>query len=141
MQWAGLRPMVPDGRPRIGPTRIPGLFLNTGHGTLGWTMACGSGRFLADRQEVADLVLGVADGQPVRLQDVATITDAADLPVRYVWHGAPPGREGPASGTAPAVTLAIAKKPGANAADITRQVRERLDEAIRAELARVDAGG
>lgn len=86
-----------------------------------------AGRFLADRQEVADLVLGVADGQPVRLQDVATITDAADLPVRYVWHGAPPGREGPASGTAPAVTLAIAKKPGANAADITRQVRERLD--------------
>ena len=40
-----------------------------------------AGRFLADRQEVADLVLGVADGQPVRLQDVATITDAADLPV------------------------------------------------------------
>ncbi|MFC0410178.1 D-amino acid dehydrogenase [Roseomonas elaeocarpi] len=47
IQWAGLRPMVPDGRPWIGPTRIPGLFLNTGHGHTGWTMAAGSGRRLA----------------------------------------------------------------------------------------------
>ena len=47
VQWAGLRPMVPDGRPRIGPTRIPGLFLNTGHGHTGWTMAAGSGQRLA----------------------------------------------------------------------------------------------
>jgi len=46
--WTGLRPMTPDGTPVIGPTRIPNLFLNTGHGTLGWTMACGSGRLLAD---------------------------------------------------------------------------------------------
>ena len=46
--WSGLRPMTPDSTPVIGPTRIPNLFLNTGHGTLGWTMACGSGRVLAD---------------------------------------------------------------------------------------------
>jgi D-amino-acid dehydrogenase len=46
--WTGLRPMTPDGPPIIGPTRIPGLYLNTGHGTLGWTMACGSGRLIAD---------------------------------------------------------------------------------------------
>ena len=50
--WTGLRPMTPDGTPVIGPTRYPNLFLNTGHGTLGWTMACGSGR------AVADVVLG-----------------------------------------------------------------------------------
>jgi D-amino-acid dehydrogenase len=46
--WTGLRPMTPDGTPVIGATRYDNLFLNTGHGTLGWTMACGSGQLLAD---------------------------------------------------------------------------------------------
>jgi D-amino-acid dehydrogenase len=46
--WTGLRPMIPDGGPLIGPTRIANLYLNTGHGTLGWTMGPGSGRLLAD---------------------------------------------------------------------------------------------
>jgi D-amino-acid dehydrogenase len=46
--WCGLRPMTPDGTPVIGPTPYKNLFLNTGHGTLGWTMSCGSGRVLAD---------------------------------------------------------------------------------------------
>jgi len=46
--WSGLRPMTPDGPPVIGVTRYANLHLNTGHGTLGWTMACGSGRVLAD---------------------------------------------------------------------------------------------
>ena len=46
--WAGLRPATPDGTPIVGGTRYSNLFLNTGHGTLGWTMACGSGRYLAD---------------------------------------------------------------------------------------------
>ncbi|TWG79312.1 D-amino-acid dehydrogenase [Cupriavidus gilardii J11] len=46
--WTGLRPMTPDGTPIVGPTHIKGLWLNTGHGTLGWTMACGSGKLLAD---------------------------------------------------------------------------------------------
>ncbi len=46
--WCGLRPMTPDGPPYIGASPVKGLFLNTGHGTLGWTMACGSGRVLAD---------------------------------------------------------------------------------------------
>lgn len=50
--WTGLRPMTPDGAPILGGTRYANLFLNTGHGTLGWTMACGSGRL------VTDLVLG-----------------------------------------------------------------------------------
>jgi D-amino-acid dehydrogenase len=40
--------MTPDGPPIIGESGIGGLFLNTGHGTLGWTMACGSGRVIAD---------------------------------------------------------------------------------------------
>ncbi len=46
--WSGLRPMTPDGPPVIGVTRYANLHLNTGHGTLGWTMSCGSGRVLAD---------------------------------------------------------------------------------------------
>lgn len=46
--WAGLRPMTPDGTPVVGATNLPNLFLNTGHGTLGWTMACGSAQVLAD---------------------------------------------------------------------------------------------
>jgi D-amino-acid dehydrogenase len=46
--WSGLRPMTPDGTPVIGPTRVKGLFLNTGHGTLGWTMSSGSARVIAD---------------------------------------------------------------------------------------------
>nr|WP_202334455.1 D-amino acid dehydrogenase [Mesorhizobium sp. L-8-3] len=46
--WTGLRPMTPDGTPIIGGTSIANLYLNTGHGTLGWTMACGSGRIIAD---------------------------------------------------------------------------------------------
>ncbi len=46
--WCGLRPMTPDGPPILGPTAIPNLYLNTGHGTLGWTMACGSGHVIAD---------------------------------------------------------------------------------------------
>jgi D-amino-acid dehydrogenase len=46
--WAGLRPSTPSNVPLIGKTRFPNLFLNTGHGTLGWTMAAGSGKALAD---------------------------------------------------------------------------------------------
>ncbi|MDI6029127.1 D-amino acid dehydrogenase [Corticibacterium sp. UT-5YL-CI-8] len=46
--WSGLRPMTPDGTPVIGATKIGGLFLNTGHGTLGWTMSSGSARIVAD---------------------------------------------------------------------------------------------
>ena len=65
--WSGLRPMTPDGTPVIGPTKVAGLFLNTGHGTLGWTMSSGSARV------VADLVSG---GKPE--------IDASDLAVaRY----------------------------------------------------------
>jgi D-amino-acid dehydrogenase len=46
--WTGLRPMTPDGTPIVGRTALSNLFLNTGHGTLGWTMSCGSAQMLAD---------------------------------------------------------------------------------------------
>ena len=47
--WTGLRPMTPDGTPIVGATRFANLWLNTGHGTLGWTMAAGSAQLLADQ--------------------------------------------------------------------------------------------
>jgi len=63
--WCGLRPMTPDGTPVIGLTPIRGLFLNTGHGILGWTMSSGSGRLIGDLVaerkpdiEASDLALG-----------------------------------------------------------------------------------
>lgn len=46
--WCGLRPMTPDGTPIVGGTKLPNLWLATGHGTLGWTMAAGTGRVMAD---------------------------------------------------------------------------------------------
>lgn len=46
--WGGFRPLTPDGRPLVGPTRLQGLFLNTGHGSLGWTLACATAEQLAN---------------------------------------------------------------------------------------------
>jgi D-amino-acid dehydrogenase len=47
--WAGLRPMMPNSVPVIGRARYANLYLDTGHGHVGWTMAAGSGKFLADQ--------------------------------------------------------------------------------------------
>jgi D-amino-acid dehydrogenase len=57
--WGGLRPVTPSGRPLIGKTPIGGLWVNAGHGHLGWTLACGSGRALAD------IIAGQDPGVPV----------------------------------------------------------------------------
>jgi len=46
--WTGLRPVTPDGPPFVGPTPVKGVFINAGHGPLGWTFACGSGKLAAD---------------------------------------------------------------------------------------------
>lgn len=51
--WGGFRPMTPDGRPRVGATRVDGLYTNVGHGMLGWTLACASGYDVA--RAVADM--------------------------------------------------------------------------------------
>jgi len=47
-EWKGARPMMPDGPPLVGASGIPGLWLNLGHGSSGWALACGSSRALAD---------------------------------------------------------------------------------------------
>ncbi len=70
--WSGFRPMTPDGTPIIGATRLRNLYLNTGHGTLGWTMACGSAQLLADiidgrKSRIRTEGLGIARyTQPIR---------------------------------------------------------------------------
>jgi D-amino-acid dehydrogenase len=47
--WKGARPMLPDGPPLVGPSSAPGVWLNLGHGSSGWALACGSARILADQ--------------------------------------------------------------------------------------------
>lgn len=64
--WCGLRPLSADSVPLIGPTAIDNLLLNTGHGTLGWTLALGSGRLLADLLSGADTVLSPEPYLPER---------------------------------------------------------------------------
>lgn len=59
--WSGLRPMTPDGTPLIGATKMPGLYLNTGHGTLGWTMSTGSACLLADLISGKDAEIDASD--------------------------------------------------------------------------------
>ncbi|MCX7299619.1 MAG: D-amino acid dehydrogenase [Rhodobacterales bacterium] len=59
--WCGLRPMTPDGTPVVGKTPIANLYLNTGHGTLGWTMAAGSGKLLADIMSGARTAIDATD--------------------------------------------------------------------------------
>jgi multidrug efflux pump subunit AcrB len=87
-----------------------------------------AGTFLVDAESVSSLVIGLKGGRPLHLGDVAEVRDGADVAMRYAWHGAPPGREGPAKGLAPAVTIAIAKKPGSNAADITGAIARRIGQ-------------
>ncbi len=80
--WTGLRPMTPDGTPIVGPTRVRGLWLNTGHGTLGWTMACGSGQLLAD--------LMAGRSPAIRADGLGLDRYDADAGVRgRPWIGAP----------------------------------------------------
>ena len=96
----------------------------------GETVPVQAGEFLADADEVAQLVVAVHEGRPVYLQDVAEVRSGPDQPEQYVTFGAGPaaGQKGiEVAGTAPAVTIAISKKPGENAIDVTRSVLERLE--------------
>ncbi len=85
-----------------------------------------AGQYLASADEVANLVIGSHAGKPLLLSDVATIEPRGDIASRYVWYGAPAGRAGPQTGSVPAVTMAIAKKPGSNASDITTAIAQRV---------------
>ncbi|MCW8844935.1 MAG: efflux RND transporter permease subunit, partial [Gammaproteobacteria bacterium] len=90
-----------------------------------------AGTFLSNASDIAELVVGVYDGKPVYLSDVASVSAGPDQPERYVSFGTGPGaadKSLPVGVIAPAVTLAIAKKPGTNAVDIADQVIQRVNQ-------------
>jgi len=91
-----------------------------------------TGEFLTNEKDVGDIVVGVSNGRPIYLREVARVEAGAQQPQRHVWF-----TPGPASGEAhagqvgqsfPAVTLTVTKKPGENAVDVARGARERLDQ-------------
>jgi multidrug efflux pump subunit AcrB len=84
-----------------------------------------TGEFLRSAQDVGDLVVGVNKGLPVYLREVARIEDGAQQAQRYVWF-TPGGADAQAGAVYPAVTLTVTKKPGENAVDVSRAVRERI---------------
>jgi multidrug efflux pump subunit AcrB len=87
-----------------------------------------AGEFLADRDQVAGLVVGARAGKPVYLEDVAEVSAAPEQPVSYVWHSTGAAVTGAAAvGQAPAVTIAVSKRPGQNAIDVASQVLERIE--------------
>jgi multidrug efflux pump subunit AcrB len=95
------------------------------------TVPVQAGELLAGRDDVASLVVGVYQGRPVYLRDLAHIAMQPDPPDSYVWFGTGPGASArglPQVPYAPAVTIAIAKKPGTNAITIARQVIQRVQQ-------------
>ncbi len=89
-----------------------------------------AGTFLSSGEDVKDLIVGVHDGGPVYLRDVAEVRTGPDQPHQYVWFGAGPAaaEKGlPMQGRFPAVTIAVAKKPGTNAVAIADQVVNRFE--------------
>ncbi|HWS40604.1 MAG TPA: efflux RND transporter permease subunit, partial [Arenimonas sp.] len=87
-----------------------------------------AGTFLANSAQVSELIVGVSNNKPITLAEVAEISQGKEPNNSYVWHGAPAQKAGPKLGTAPAVTIAIAKKPGSNASAITQAVTERIHD-------------
>jgi multidrug efflux pump subunit AcrB len=90
-----------------------------------------TGQFLVNARDVASLVVGAANGNPVYLSDIASILDGPPLPARYVWLGTGPGAATKGivtPGEFPAVTITITKKPGENAVDVANRLVARIGE-------------
>ncbi len=90
-----------------------------------------AGTFLGSADEVAGLVVGVAEGHPVYLRDVARVQLGPDVPDQYVWLGTGPAAAAKgihARGRFPAVTIAVGKKPGTNAVTIAEAVIKRFQQ-------------
>ncbi len=90
-----------------------------------------AGVFLSHADEIGELVVGLHDGKPIFLRDVATVRRGPDTPSTYVWTGAGPSSSDTALrdvGEAVAVTLAVAKKPGTNAVEIANRVIDRFEQ-------------
>ncbi|MEO7952551.1 MAG: efflux RND transporter permease subunit, partial [Polaromonas sp.] len=95
------------------------------------TVEVQTGNFLANAKEVGELVVGVSEGNPVMLSDVARIVDGPAQPARYVWFGVGKATASDASRQGseyPAVTIAITKKPGENAVEVASLVTQRVAE-------------
>jgi len=88
-----------------------------------------TGTFLSGAEDVRQLVVGVTQGRPVYINDIASVVEGPDQPARYVWNGPGAGGEHKADSgqTYPAVTLAISKKPGENAVDVAEKVIARVN--------------
>ena len=89
-----------------------------------------TGTYLESAEDVRTLVVGVQDRKPVFLRDVAEVVDGPDQPAQYVWFGTGAAAEQRGigqQGLFPAVTLALSKKPGANAADVAQAAMQRLE--------------
>jgi len=90
-----------------------------------------TGTFLSGAADVKRLVVGVSDGKPVFITDVANVIDGPDQPGRYAWIGTGPGAASKGlSGTGehPAVTVAVSKKPGENAVEVAERVIQRVEQ-------------
>jgi multidrug efflux pump subunit AcrB len=90
-----------------------------------------TGNFLSNASEVKQLVVGVANGKPVYLQDVADVQDGADQPSSYVWLGAAAASADKgigAKGEFTAVTVSVTKKPGENAVEVASNLLKRVEE-------------
>jgi multidrug efflux pump subunit AcrB len=103
-----------------------------------------TGGFLNNAEEVANVVVGVHGGKPVYLREVATIVDGPPDPLQYVFHGhgaahRVAGEGTVASGEEPAVTLSVAKRPGANAISVANDVLRKV-EALRGHIIPGDVG-
>ena len=85
-----------------------------------------TGGFLSNAQDVGNVVVGVFEGRPVYLREVADIKDGAEEPSQYVFFGNGAARAA-AADEQPAVTLSIAKRPGANAISVANQVLKKVD--------------
>ena len=87
-----------------------------------------TGQFLEDAKDVASLVVGAVDGNPVYLSDVAQVVDGPPPPTRYVWFGTGAGAQDAAPGEFPAVTISITKKAGENAVAVADALVARVAE-------------
>jgi len=94
-------------------------------------LAVETGQYLRDAEDVANLVVGVHEGKPVYLREVAHIEATSEQLQRHVWHtpGAAEAASGVQAGSVhPALTISVTKKPGANAVQVAKAIRERVDE-------------
>ena len=97
----------------------------------GRNMPVQAGTFLASRDDVGGLIISAKDGKPIYLDDVATVTDVPQTPSEYAWFGTGPAAVKAGSRPveqAPAVTIAVSKKPGSNAIDVATAVIDRVNQ-------------